>query len=160
MSTEDDLHAYLNNHLSGGTAAIEMVEHCRAANADEPLGGFMATLAVEIEADHQTLQDLMSSLDATQSRVKQVTARMGEKVSRLELDDGDLGNLLTLEGLSLGIEGKACLWKSLGEVKERYAALGAVDFDALTRRAGDQREAVERWRLAVAAVALVPTTAP
>jgi len=25
MSTQDDLHSYLNNHLSGGTAAVEMV---------------------------------------------------------------------------------------------------------------------------------------
>jgi len=121
MSANDDLQSYLNNHLSGGTGAIEMVEHCRAANADEPLAGFMATLAVEIQADHETLQEVMESLDATQSRAKQVTARMGEKVSRLKLGDGDLGNLLTLEGLSLGIEGKACMWKSLKEVKEATA---------------------------------------
>ncbi len=154
MGDQDDLQSYLNNHLSGGTAAIEMAEHCQAANEGEPLAGFMATLAVEIQADHQTLQDLMDSLDVTASRVKQVTARMGEKVSHLKLGGGDLGNLLTLEGLSLGIEGKACLWKSLREVKERYAALASVDFDALIKRAAEQRDSVERWRLEVAAVAL------
>ncbi len=154
MSIHDDLQSYLNNHLSGGTGAIEMAEHCQAANEGEPLGGFMASLAVEIQADHQTLQDLMDSLDATQSRVKKVSARMGEKVSHLRLGGGDLGNLLALEGLSLGIEGKACLWKSLKEVKESNAALASVDFDALIKRAEEQRDAVERWRLAVAAVAL------
>ena len=154
MGDQDDLQSYLNNHLSGGTGAIEMAEHCQAANEGEPLAGFMAALAVEIQADHQTLQDLMDSLDVTPSRVKQVTARMGEKVSHLKLGGGDLGNLLTLEGLSLGIEGKACLWKSLKEVKERYAALASVDFDALIKRAAEQRDLVERWRLAVAAIAL------
>lgn len=159
MSGQDDLHSYLNNHLSGGTGAIEMAGHCQAANEDEPLGGFMATLAVEIQADHQTLQDLMDRLGATQNRVKQVTARVGEKVTHLKLGGGDLGNLLTLEGLSLGIEGKACMWKSLKEVKEDNAAFAGVDFDALIKRAEEQREAVERWRLAVAAVALIENAA-
>jgi len=159
MSDQDDLHSYLNNHLSGGTGAIEMARHCEAANESQPLGGFMATLAVEIQADHQTLQDLMDRLDATQNRVKQVTSRIGEKVSHLKLGGGDLGKLLTLEGLSLGIEGKACMWKSLKEVKESNAAFAEVDFDALTKRAQEQREAVERWRLAVVAVALIENAA-
>jgi len=154
MSDPDALHEYLNNHLAGGSGAIEMAEHCRAANGDEPLAGFMATLADEIRADHKTLQDLMSELDATQNRVKQVSARLGEKVSRLKLGGGDIGNLLALESLSLGIEGKAGMWKALKLVDNRRAAFASIDFDALIKRAEEQREAVERWRLAVAEVAL------
>lgn len=154
MNDQDDLHTYLNNHLTGGSGAIEMAEHCRAANSGEPLAQFLGDLVVEIQADHQTLQDLMASLDATQNRVKQVTARVGEKVSRIKMGSGDLGNLLTLETLSLGIEGKAGMWKSLKEVRDEHPGFASVDLGALIKRAEEQRGAVERWRLVVAAVAL------
>ncbi len=154
MNDQDDLHTYLNNHLAGGSGAIEMAEHCRAANPGEPLAQFLGDLVVEIQADHQTLQDLMASLDASQNRVKQVTARVAEKVSRIKMGSGDLGNLLTLETLSLGIEGKAGMWKSLKEVRDEHPGFASVDLDALIKRAEEQRGAVERWRLAVAAVAL------
>lgn len=154
MNDQDDLHTYLNNHLAGGTGAIEMAEHCRAANSGEPLAQFLGELVVEIQADHQTLQDLMASLDASQNRVKQATARVAEKVSRIKMGSGDLGNLLTLETLSLGIEGKAGMWKSLKEVRDDHPGLASVDLDALIKRAEEQRGFVERWRLAAAAVAL------
>jgi len=154
MDDQDDLSTYLNDHLAGGAGAIEMAEHCRSANLGEPLAQFLEDLVVEIRADHQTLQELMASLDATQNRVKQVTARVGEKVSRFKMGSGDLGNLLTLETLSLGIEGKAGMWKSLKEVRDEHSGLASVDLDALIKRAEEQRGAVEHWRLAVAAVAL------
>jgi len=160
MDDPNDLHTYLNNHLAGGSGAIEMAEHCRSANSGEPLAQFLGDLVVEIQADHQTLQDLMDSLDAAQNRVKQVTARVGEKVSRIKMGSGDLGNLLTLETLSLGIEGKAGMWKSLKEVRDEYPGLGSVDLDSLIKRAAEQRGAVERWRLAVAAVALSHKATP
>ncbi len=154
MSDSDALHEYLNDHLAAGSGAIEMAEHCQAANGEEPLAGFMATLAIEIQADHKTLQELMGNLDATQNRVKQVAARIGEKASRLKLGSGDLGNLLALESLSLGIEGKAGMWKALRLIDDGRDVFASVDFENLIKRAGDQREAVERWRLAVAEVAL------
>ncbi len=71
---QDGLHTYLNKHLAGGSGAIEMAEHCRSANAGEPLAQFLEDLVVEIQADHQTLQGLRESPDALQNRVKQVTA--------------------------------------------------------------------------------------
>jgi len=159
MSDPAALQEYLNDHLSAGSGAIDMAEHCREVNGDEPLAGFMATLVAEIQADHQILQDLMANLDATQNRVKQVAARMGEKVSRLKLGSGDLGNLLALESLSLGIEGKAGMWKVLELIDDGREAFASVDFDVLIERANSQRDAVERWRLAVAEVALKEGTA-
>jgi len=54
-------------------------------------------LVGQIRTDHQTLGDLMSSLDATENRLKQMVARMGEKASHLKLGGGDIGTLLTLE---------------------------------------------------------------
>ncbi len=153
-NVDNSLHTYLNNHLAGGTGAIEMAEHCQAANEGEPVAGFLADLVVEIQKDHRTLGELMSGLDATENRLKQVAARMGEKASHLKLGAGALGTLLTLETLSLGIEGKACMWKSLMQVRDARGALLAVDFNTLIERAADQRRALEPWRLAAAAAAL------
>jgi len=153
MSDQDDLHTYLNNHLAGGTGAIEMAEYCQAAHEGAPLAEFLAELVVEIQKDHRTLGELLSSLDATENRLKQVVARMGEKASHLKLGAGDLGTLLTLETLSLGIEGKASMWKSLLQIHDPRGAFLAFDFDALIKRADDQRRALEPWRLAAAAAA-------
>lgn len=50
MSDQDYLDTYLNNHFAGGTGAIEMAEHCQAANEGEPLAKFLADLVVEIQA--------------------------------------------------------------------------------------------------------------
>ncbi|MDQ6909984.1 MAG: hypothetical protein M3Z84_04240 [Actinomycetota bacterium] len=153
-SDQDDLDTYLNNHAAGGTGAIEMAEHCEAANAGEPVAQFLATLVADIKADHQTLTDLMDALGTTRNPVKKMAARVGEKLTHLNLEGGDLGNLLTLEALSLGVEGKACMWKSLEKVRDSSDVFAAVDFHALIKRAENQRAGIEEWRLAVATVAL------
>ena len=79
---------------------------------------------------------------------------------RLKLGGGDLGNLLTLEALSLGVEGKACMWKTLKHVHSGSVAFASGDFDALIKRAEDQRAGLEQWRLTVATVALSEETRP
>ncbi len=154
MSDQENLDTYLNNHAAGATGAIEMAEHCETTNAGEPLAQFLAALVADIKTDHQTLLDLMDALGTTKNPVKKMAARVGEKLSHLNLEGGDLGNLLTLEALSLGVEGKVCMWKSLETVQDSDEAFASVNFPALIKRAEDQRAGLEEWRLAVATVAL------
>jgi hypothetical protein len=58
--------------------------------------------------------------------------------------------LIGLESLSLGIEGKAQLWRTLGEVSMTEPRLSGIDFAELTARARGQRERLETYRLAAA----------
>ena len=56
--------------------------------------------------------------------------------------------MIGLESLSLGIEGKAKLWRTLGEVSVTEPRLAGIDFAGLLERAHSQRERMEPYRLA------------
>jgi hypothetical protein len=58
--------------------------------------------------------------------------------------------LLQAESLSLGVEGKLCLWRALIEVAPSYPELAAVDLRKLADRALNQRRRLEVVRLAAA----------
>jgi hypothetical protein len=156
MSEAKNLDIYLNDHLAGSSGAIEVAKRCIDQNAGMPLAQFLTRLLAEIEQDQKTLADLMDRCGTPRNPFKQAGAWLGEKVSRLKLgtEARELSNLLTLESLSLGIEGKACLWRSLKQVSASHEGLAGTDFDALIQRAETQRADLERERLALAAAAL------
>jgi hypothetical protein len=81
------------------------------------------------------------------------------KLTGLSSGEGDLGLFMALETLSLGVEGKAALWRALREVEDRYAELDAGELDTLIARAAGQREALEAERLTVARQALANSDA-
>jgi hypothetical protein len=60
--------------------------------------------------------------------------------------------LEALDGLSVGIEGKRLLWKSLGAAG--LPPPPASDYATLLRRAEEQRDRVEEMRLQAARAAL------
>jgi hypothetical protein len=59
-----------------------------------------------------------------------------------------LKRLLEAESMSLGVEGKLCLWLALIEMVPDYPQLTAVDLPVLAERARDQRRRIEAVRLA------------
>lgn len=68
--------------------------------------------------------------------------------------DPAVGVFLALEALTLGVNGKASLWKMLKEIKDQYPQLGSTDFDELIQRADTQHDALERERVAAGMIAL------
>ena len=60
--------------------------------------------------------------------------------------------VVELEGLRLGVEGKACLWRMLRELAD--PRLAAFDFDALIVRAERQRDQLEQRRIEAGRLAL------
>jgi hypothetical protein len=150
---------YLNDHLAGAMLGSDLAEQIHDANEGTPLGDLMATIAPQIEADRQTLIDLMERMDTSKNPVKQVTTWLAEKTSRpkfsgLTSGEPELGTFLALEALTLGVEGKASLWKALKEVEARYEPLRSIDLDGLLERAMSQHDALERERVAAAGRAL------
>ena len=111
------------------------------------------------QRDLQTLSGLMHRLGVTRNPAKQVTTWVLEKASRVKLSglsagSEQLGIYLSLETLSLGVEGKAALWTALREIKAGYPELQSVDLDHLIERAQQQRAILERQRIVVAPRAL------
>jgi hypothetical protein len=156
MPSKELLGTYLNDHLAGAAAGVELAEKLATANEGTPFGTAVAAVADEIKADRETLHGLMERLGIGRSPVKQATGWVFEKVTRLRLNrqltgSDDLTRLLETETLSLGIEGKAAMWLALKDVGGLDAELGRADFDRLVFRARQQREALEPYRLEAAA---------
>ena len=148
------LEVYLNDHLAGATFGAELARQLEARVRHPDFQSEMSRLAEDIEADLDTLRDLMQRLGASANPGKQVAAWVAEKASRLKLSgvtsaDDELGTFLGLEALSLGVEGKAALWTALRELRGRYPELRSVDLDGLLDRAQRQRALLESERIAI-----------
>jgi hypothetical protein len=153
------LDVYLNDHLAGAMLGTELAEQIQAQNDGTALGEVMESLAPEIEQDRQTLIELMQQLDSSKNPVKQATAWIAEKASRVKLSgisagEPELGTFMALETLTLGVQGKASLWKALKQVADQHPPIASLNLDELIDRARTQYETLERERLAAAGRAL------
>jgi hypothetical protein len=162
MSSEELLGTYLNDHLAGAAAGVELAEKLGSTYQGTPFGTAAAAVAHEIKQDRETLQALMERLGIGKSPVKQAAGWVFEKVTRVRFNrqltgSEDLTRLLETETLSLGIEGKLAMWQALKGIDGLDAELGRADFDRLIFRARQQREALEPHRLEAAAVAFTTT---
>ena len=160
MSTTNELlETYLNDHLAGATAGVDLAREIASDTEGTPVAAVMRQLADDIEADRTVLEGLITSLDFEQHTVKQAAAWMAEKMSRLRLNRVSAGShelalLMSLETLSMGVEGKRCLWQALEEIAPKEPAVAAVDLPRLVKRAVAQQELLETYRRAVAPAAL------
>ena len=153
---KDALASYLNDHLAGSAAALDLLQRMRDANEGNEVGETVADLHEAIKQDRAALETIMQSLDVDVSSLRQAGGRAVEKVSRVKLDewatgDRDLSLLLETEALALGIEGKMAGWYSLKQLPA--GRLDDVDLDGLIDRARQQRATVEELRLAAARAA-------
>jgi hypothetical protein len=156
--TSKYLGIYLNDHLGGSTTGIELVRRVAGEYRGTELGRFAEDLAPEIEADRDTLLEIMDLFAASKDQTKVAMGWITEKVGRLKLNGelrerSPLSPLIELEGLSLGIEGKRALWISLREVDHVAERVGRERLDELVSRAEAQRERVEAHRRAAARTA-------
>lgn len=160
VSTTEQLETYLNDHLAGAGAGSDLARKLRSANAGTPLGAYLADLSQEIDEDKATLERIMDHLGITKNPVKQAVGRLGERFSRIKLNElvtgsRDLSRLLELEALGLGIQGKLAGWQALQAIRDREPKLAEFDLDSLISRAEQQRAGLEQHRLRVAGEALV-----
>jgi hypothetical protein len=157
--TDRAMDVYLNDHLAGAMLGSELAATIRDRHAGTPLGELMQSIAEQIEEDRQTLLDVMGDLDVAKNPVKQAGGWVAEKASHVKFSgllsgEPDHGAFMALESLTLGVEGKACLWRALKEVADAYPPLKTGDLDRLIERAETQHHALEAERLAAARRAL------
>lgn len=151
----DALAIYLNDHLAGSVAAIELIESLAAHERGRPLEQTLLGLHQEISQDQETLRELLARLDADESTLKRAAAWLTEKAGRVKLalaarEHPALARLEGLESLALGIQGKAGLWRALAEVARDEPSLAGREYGLLETRAAAQHALVERARLAAA----------
>jgi hypothetical protein len=148
---------YLNDHLAGATAGVELARRLRAGNSQvEPLARTLHTVSAEIEADRETLKGVLERLGVARSPIKPHAAWLLERLGRLKPNghlrsSSPLSLVLELEGLAMGIVGKIELWRSLSGLGLDQRA--GVDFAALAARGEEQHTAIaEIHQIAVAAI--------
>ena len=155
MASNELLGVYLNDHLAGAAAGIELAEKLRDNNQGTELGKDMVALHHDITQDRDALEELMGHLDLERHPVKEAAGWALEKLSRLRLNpaltgSAELTRLMETEALSLGIEGKLSMWMALKEAAASDPRLAAADYDRLIERARGQRRTLEPHRLAAA----------
>jgi len=150
---------YLNDHLAGSVAAIELVDHLRELSKNPEREALLARLRSEIEEDQTVLRELLKGVGGTESKFRKAAAWLTEKLgeAKLKLDHpegGELQWLESLETLGLGIQGKLALWRALETARDRKPELQSLDLGRLMNRALEQLRWVETERLQVARRAL------
>ena len=155
------LYGYLNDHLAGAAAAIQLAERFRAREPQSELGRVLQALLGEIDEDREVLHQVITALGGSPNPVKLASAVGMERLGSLRMalpvlgpGSGEAARLEELEVLSLGIQGKRMLWKLLGTLASSDGRLAGFDFAGLEGRAESQRRRLEPFRLEFAAMAV------
>jgi len=160
MTDQHSLAAYLNNHLAGATAGLELFrraarDHTLAEHARE-----LEALAAEVEADRESLRKQMRHLDIPENRAMAGIGWLGEKAGRLKpngylVGRSPLADLAELEGLRIAVTGKLAGWQVLRAVAVHDSRLDKTELETLIERAEDQAHRLYKLHLRVAEERLV-----
>ncbi len=152
MVAMDELGIYLNEHLAGSAAGVELAERLRENNEGTPFGGVLNQMVLEIKEDRATLENLMDRMGIERSAGKQSGGIGLERITKFRTSralsrKAELSRLVDIEALQLGIEGKFAMWRALQEIAALDQRLGSTDFASLEERAHQQRDTLENYRL-------------
>ncbi|MEE4544076.1 transaldolase [Streptomyces sp. V4-01] len=155
------LAVYLNDHLSGATAGLELFRRAAQTQQGQKYGAELAGLSRQVEQDRDSLTQIMTDLDVSADQTKVVVGWLAEKAGRLKpnghlFSRSPLSDLLELESMLLGVQGKAACWRTLRALADTDDRLFTDHLDTLLERAEQQSAALERFRLAAAERVLTP----
>ncbi|MFF7650049.1 hypothetical protein ACFZCY_09345 [Streptomyces sp. NPDC007983] len=155
---------YLNDHLAGATGGAELARRMARQHRRSAFGADLENLAVQIMEDREALRAVMAALEVPVRRYKLCGGWLGEKAGRLKLNGrvlrrSGLSTLIELEGLRIGVEGKAMLWHTLLVAAGHDARLEPDRLSELLDRARRQRTALKSLH-DTAAAALFATARP
>jgi hypothetical protein len=154
-TTHDLLGVYLNDHLAGATAGMELARRMAASAEPGTESAVLVRLAAEITEDRVALLKIMKALEIQVCGYKVFAAWAGEKASRLKFNGrlttrSPLSDLEETEILRLGVEGKAAGWRTLRTLAGRESRLDAERLDGLLDRAARQSDTLETLRISLA----------
>jgi hypothetical protein len=155
---------YLNDHYLGASAGVALAK--RIARTHSVGTADLHAVSADIQEDFGELVTIMRSLGVAPSKMRAVAGTAAERIARLKLNGhlltrSPLSNVIELEGLRTGVEGKKSGWLALRSLTDSYAQLDAARLDRLIVRAQAQADVLERLRLgAVAATFITDNPAP
>ncbi|MDQ0306164.1 hypothetical protein J2S46_000720 [Kitasatospora herbaricolor] len=122
-------------------------------------------MAREVEEDRDALVRTMNRLGVRVRHYRTWLGVAGERIGRLKpngtlLHRAPLSDLIELEAMRSGVEGKAALWQALRAVAVRDPRLDPAELDRLARRAIDQARTLKEWYGTVSTEVLGTDSAP
>ncbi len=75
----EHLGTYLNDHMAGATAALELMQHLAKVQVDTALKSFLAELRREVTEEREELEALMHRLHIEQSVTRKAMGWFAEK---------------------------------------------------------------------------------
>ncbi|MDX3540345.1 hypothetical protein PV721_39795 [Streptomyces sp. MB09-01] len=159
---------YLNDHLTGSSAGVRLARRIAKRHRSTDGGPGLAELAKQIKEDQRSLRRVMRDVHVPVRRVHEVVGRIGETAGRLKPNGNlvrrsPLSDVVELETMLLGVEGKAACWRALRELAATDGRLDAPDLDRLLARADNQAlmlDGLRRRRAAEVFAAELEGTAP
>jgi len=160
MSAEP-LAVYLDDHLAGSVAALNLMEELANLTRGRPLEAKLRTLHAEVSEEQRQLRELLEQLREHPNPIKQAAAWLTEKLGEGKLAlsaraHPELATLQGLESLMLGLQGKLSLYRALADLAPRDPRLSG-DFSGLAERTVRQQAIVEDERIAAARAAFAAT---
>ena len=157
------LEKYLNEHLSGSSAALDLLSALEEKNRSEAAG--YRALQMEIYQNRLILKCLIQQAGFGRSKAMEYFAKgtAGMALWRFKhhgLQTGQLGLVEALEALELGVHGQMLLWRSLAEDPIASLFTMEVDFQQLIRSAENQKAKVETLRIAAVRSVFCPPSVP
>lgn len=151
------LRIYLNDHLVGASANVQLALRTAGSLRGTQLGHDLDAIAAQISADYAALVDIMRSVEVTPRRTFALLGRLGERLGRLKLNGrllrpSQLSTLIELETLRLGVLGKLQGWRSLSVAAERDPRLNREQLRGLEEAAMRQAETLARMCTAAASI--------
>jgi hypothetical protein len=140
--------AYLREHLSGSDVAIRVVRRLVSTDKGAADRALFQRLAQEFAEDRAVVRAVLNELGASGRSIKRAVGVASGTVLSVTAggEPGDLSLLRTLEALSIGVQGKRCLWRALQRLHPVPSAVHGMDFVELEAKALRQWEAIEERR--------------
>jgi hypothetical protein len=156
----DLLQIYLNDHLAGATAGLELAKRTLSENRGAPFEPMLARIAEDIGEDREALRELMIRWGVRIRPWKTAAAWAVERVARLKLNGAvrgysPLSRLLEVETLLLGVQGKASMWRGLLALADQDPRFESTRLLALLGRAEAQLASLESLRVSASAAAFL-----
>lgn len=142
---------YLNNHLAGSVAGIELARRCHANNRGTPLGGFLSELIPQLEEEQTMVKQVLDRLGTQQQSVKKLGAWVFEKMGEIAIGEYSrkhpaLAQVFEMEGILLGSTARQGLWTLLEICRSTDERLNSIDFNYYRKRAEQHCREIERHR--------------
>ena len=160
----EPLGVYLNDHLTGAFAGSALAHRMADTHADSHRAADLRRLAHDVEQDRDDLVRIMHSLGVPARHYRTWLGLAGERLARLKpngtlMRRSPLSDLIELEAMRTGVEGKAALWRALRALADNDSRLDPDGLDRLAERAREQAYTLNKWHQKISPVVLRPNGA-